>query len=692
MLVCPKCQFENPDNNNFCQSCGTSLRFKSCSECGAQVDFTERNCPKCNAFSATIRWAIVSKTQSDNQETAFVLSATETLQQELESPNEDATIDFTSTNTLNVLPLEVQTSEGEINKELQSIAVAENNGNDRLVLPITNQYLDTAKRYELYLGEDGDKFSIYDSKSGNKWYQFRVIDAQPLHRSVLDVMDEEETAFLGVNVDVELNNNRDRNLPALAFAYLNLKELSPIVPELHDAFIEGDLEVILLPDRSEWQLLIDFWQNNKLPTAVILMFLDDMAQQWTFLQEVHCCQSLLEINNLRIDEDEIFCFQQLYPDPPNTNPSIKELARVWQILLKESGNTLFSPLAKVLQQTVVGDITTIESLRLEFQKIAQTLDSASEEILDSAELELNLAQFSSEENAEEENTREERDLDEAATGFSLVQLLNLSDAGLTNIGRQRDHNEDYFSIISSMKKEETLQGKETLARGFYIVCDGMGGHASGEVASNMAVETLLDYFQEHWQDTLPDRDTICEGILTANHKLYQENMQNARHGSGRMGTTLVMALVQDTQIAIAHVGDSRIYRLTRQQGLEQLTTDHEVGQREIQRGAPLEIAYARPDAYQLTQALGPRDNDFVKPDIKFLEAREDSLFLLCSDGLSDNDLIENHFSTYLTPLLDTNADLEEGVSKLIDFANDYNGHDNITGIIIKMKLKTNLKR
>jgi protein phosphatase len=150
-----------------------------------------------------------------------------------------------------------------------------------------------------------------------------------------------------------------------------------------------------------------------------------------------------------------------------------------------------------------------------------------------------------------------------------------------------------------------------------------------------------------------------------------------------------MALVQDTQVAIAHVGDSRIYRITRKQGLEQLTLDHEVGQREINRGVEPDIAYGRPDAYQLTQALGPRDNKCVRPDIQFLEITEDCLLLLCSDGLCDNSLLEKHWQNYLQHLISGGSNLEEGLFNLIEFANHYNGHDNITGILVRIKLKPN---
>ena len=93
----------------------------------------------------------------------------------------------------------------------------------------------------------------------------------------------------------------------------------------------------------------------------------------------------------------------------------------------------------------------------------------------------------------------------------------------------------------------------------------------------------------------------------------------------------IAVLVQDTQFAVAHVGDSRLYRLRKGHTLEKITSDHEVGQREIKRGVDPETAYARPDAYQLTQALGPRDSNFLKPEVQFLDLCEDTLLILASD-------------------------------------------------------------
>jgi protein phosphatase len=282
------------------------------------------------------------------------------------------------------------------------------------------------------------------------------------------------------------------------------------------------------------------------------------------------------------------------------------------------------------------------------------------------------------------------DLDDAPTVVLAMRLANLEDAGRTDIGRQRDHNEDCFSMQTEIKKVEGPQGRMVQAKGLYVLCDGMGGHASGEVASAMAVESLKQYFSEQWQDRLPTEEKIREAIQQANRTLFNQNQKNASAGSGRMGTTLVLLLIHDTQAAIAHVGDSRLYRFSRRKGLQQLTVDHEVGQREIQRGVEPGIAYSRPDAYQLTQALGPRDGNFLNPDIKFFELNEDGVLLLCSDGLSDNDLLETYYRSHLEPMLDQRFNLEQGVNQLIDLANQYNGHDNITAIAVRLRVRPNL--
>ena len=255
----------------------------------------------------------------------------------------------------------------------------------------------------------------------------------------------------------------------------------------------------------------------------------------------------------------------------------------------------------------------------------------------------------------------------------------------TDVGRQRQKNEDYFGITSKQQKVELPHGQYLQTQGLYIVCDGMGGHAGGEVASELAVNTIKQYFEQHWFDEeLPTLDRIRQSILITNQAIYDINQEASRSGIGRMGTTLVMLIMSNNRLAVGHVGDSRLYSVTVNKGLEQITLDHEVAQREISKGVDAKIAYSRPDAYQLTQALGPRDG--VHPDINFLEVCEDTLFVLVSDGLSDNDLLENHWQTHLLPLLTSNGNLESGLSSLIDLANEYNGHDNITAILIRVRV------
>lgn len=281
-------------------------------------------------------------------------------------------------------------------------------------------------------------------------------------------------------------------------------------------------------------------------------------------------------------------------------------------------------------------------------------------------------------------------MDDLPTVVLPMQLVGLEALGFTHVGRQRLHNEDFFDLQTLTKASETPIGKTLQAQGLYILCDGMGGHSGGEIASAMAVEQLKNYFKVHWQDRLPDEEVIRNAIYVANQALFEVNERNASSGNERMGTTVVLALLQGNQVAIAHVGDSRCYRYTRRLGLEQLTVDHEVGQLEIRRGVDPEVAYAHPAAYQLTQALGPKGSDYIQPEVQYLELQEDTLLLLCSDGLSDYGLLEDHPES-VEALLSSRTVLEQGMGDLMDLANACNGHDNITAIAIRAKVRPNLQ-
>ncbi len=281
--------------------------------------------------------------------------------------------------------------------------------------------------------------------------------------------------------------------------------------------------------------------------------------------------------------------------------------------------------------------------------------------------------------------------DDSPTVVLPMQLARLDSAGVSHVGRQRDHNEDNFNIQTEIFTTSGLAGQTFSAKGLYILCDGMGGHSGGEVASAMVVEELKRYFAEHWQEAFPREEMIAAAIASANQVVYDANEGDERLGSGRMGTTLVLVLIEGTKVAFAHVGDSRLYTYSRRQGLIQRTIDHEVGQLEVMRGVEPEIAYGRPESYQLTQALGPKDSTYVNPGVEFMELQEDTLFLLCSDGLSDYSLVEDHGEEKVAPLLSSHAFLEQGVSDLVHLANELSGHDNITAVAIRAKVRPDAK-
>lgn len=730
MLICPQCKKQNPLNNKFCQYCGTSLTKKNCPACGTEVSISQETCDECGTVTAKILWAVLQNQNlqeitteppssseipsSDpipltTEEIAVPSAESEfSLEQENESiesviPKEedDLLLDHHE-NREPMVDQEVANVEDQTETEHPEELMSEMQKDSRtttsaedITIALTpgtltslklQDYVDKDKRYRLFSVDRDRLISILVFPQNNSIVNGRVVDTQPFRKSFLDIISEDENSLSDF-----------RGIPSLAEPYLTLEtELFQKIPKVHDAWQEGNLTILLLEDRSSWQSLDEAWSQAELPQLQMLSWLLDLTKIWTALSSEGFTQSLLEPNNLKLDEDQVICLQQLYPNLPEEDYSLKRLVGLWKSFYEHSGKTQFGAIIELFQLIEEEKITTSEEILIAIKDIAQqegdeeNLSFYGNEIPLSLTEEVERLPDRTEDPDNFDRMLYTHEGDDQPTVVLPMQLRSLSHSGLTDIGRQRDHNEDYFGINTWIEQTETPLGKHITARGLYVVCDGMGGHASGEVASQMAVDTLERFFDTHWQDEFPSEDLVTEAILTANQTLYEINHKNSRSGSGRMGTTLVMVLVQDTKAMIAHVGDSRIYRINRKWGLEQLTVDHEVGQREIQRGVEPEIAYSRPDAYQLTQALGPRDNSLVRPDIQTLELNEDTLFLLCSDGLSDNQLIENYWETYLDPLIASNANLEQGVMKLIEFANEYNGHDNITALLIRVKLQPNL--
>ncbi len=650
MLICPQCKFENPNINKFCQNCGTSLTLKACQNCSTEVPVNAERCHECGCRCGRVWWAIILK--EGNGE---LIRSTPLVPQLVETPQKK--------------PIGTGVTGNE------EVVVSNQASSSPLLV---GSYLDPQERYQLL-----EELPPILEKTTDTQMGVRVLDCQPYQISFLSAMLANQKKGLATpSVDAS-------GIPQLAKPYIALQsQYHQGIPQIHDAWHHQGMQVVLIEDYSHSQNLLSLLREDTITSLHIIHFFHQMTQLWEILEPLNCRQSLLELPNLRMDEDQILVIQRLYVESLNNQPlTIKSLGRVWQAMLRQSERTQFGSIVQLMGDLEMDKIETIAALQSRLSAIALELQSNStnSEAITSDNIPSTESRTVLQlEDSENSGTKS----DDMPTVVLPMQLISLEDAGRTDVGRQRQHNEDYFGFETEISKLELPRNRAFVARGLYILCDGMGGHAGGEVASELAVNTLREYFHTHWtSNQLPDEDTIREGVFSANQAIFDINQKDARSGVGRMGTTLVLVLVQDSQVAVAHVGDSRLYRLTRRRGLEQITVDHEVGQREISRGVEPDIAYSRPDAYQLTQALGPRDENSVHPDVRFFEINEDTLFLLASDGLSDNDLLETHWQTHLEPLIGSSISLEGGVSNLIDLGNQYNGHDNITAVLIRAKVR-----
>jgi len=245
-------------------------------------------------------------------------------------------------------------------------------------------------------------------------------------------------------------------------------------------------------------------------------------------------------------------------------------------------------------------------------------------------------------------------------------------AAKTDVGMKRTHNEDYFSLV----EDEQL----------FIVADGMGGHASGEVASKMSAETISEFFQRTKDEdaTWPfkmDRSLsyienrlVC-GVKLANKRIFDTSCRDIRYKG--MGTTIVAGMVAGDKIYIGHVGDSRAYRV-RQGKIEQITRDHSLLEdyKEAKPDMTEEEERNFPHKNVITRALGMRET--VQVDIRAHQIQDGDTYLMCSDGLSgmltDPQMLE---------IIDNAKSLERAVAELVDGANRAGGTDNITTLLLQ---------
>jgi protein phosphatase len=249
----------------------------------------------------------------------------------------------------------------------------------------------------------------------------------------------------------------------------------------------------------------------------------------------------------------------------------------------------------------------------------------------------------------------------------------LQTASLTDPGRVRDHNEDCIEL--------------RLDAGLFVLADGMGGYNAGEVASGMATSLIADGLLESWRPedlarinresakSLADK-LIREQVARANAAIYTTSQNNPECAG--MGTTLVVCLFFDDFLAVAHIGDSRLYRL-RGDEMTQVTRDHSLLQEQLDSGliTPEEAKLSQ-NKNLVTRALGI--DPTVEPEVHVHETLPEDVYLLCSDGL--NDMVEDEEIRLTLIALRSNPTLT--VQQLVQAANDNGGRDNVSAMLVRI--------
>jgi PPM family protein phosphatase len=251
--------------------------------------------------------------------------------------------------------------------------------------------------------------------------------------------------------------------------------------------------------------------------------------------------------------------------------------------------------------------------------------------------------------------------------------LRIAVGSRSDVGLVRTNNEDHFAV--------------ELPLNLFVLCDGMGGQAAGEVASRMGVETILNHCRDHQRDGREDfadeygeeftlsTNRLASGVRLANEAIYTQAMKDS--ATAGMGATVVAGQLNDNILSIAHVGDSRIY-LFRGGQLRQLTQDHSLVMEQVRQGLmSVEQAEQSELANVILRALGAEPT--VEVDLDELWVGAGDQILLCSDGLTRM-VSEEQISTILAEMTSP----QQAADRLVEMANEQGGVDNTTVIIVQL--------
>ena len=460
-----------------------------------------------------------------------------------------------------------------------------------------------------------------------------------------------------------------RELPAEITPYLELFGFRLHLPQVYGYAVpdrESDSQDILLLENvpvtetgNLYPSIIEAWSAAKAVRRVYWLW--QMMRLWSALSIMGVASSLLVADNIRVQGWRVW-LRELYLDStdlaPSQKPSLKDLGAFWWHWISEN-------------QPPAG-----------LQAICQQLSGGEEN------LERSLSQ-----------------LNQILVELAARLPLSLEIAGASDTGPRRSHNEDTCYPLTVLPLDSTLPDDDTVP-GLAIVCDGIGGHEGGEVASQLAVRTIQLQIRGLLAEVAEQTELVgpliwmehLESVVRiVNNLIATQNDEQKRESRQRMGTTLAMVVQIPQKVGkpvgldapnshefyLIHVGDSRAYWITRDY-CQLLTVDDNVLSREVRTARlPYQQALRLSDSQALTQALGTRDADFVRPNIQRLIVEEDGVLLLCSDGLSDNGWVEKSWTDYAPMMLDGNESLDAIVQAWIDLANQKNGHDNTSVVLMR---------
>jgi protein phosphatase len=483
---------------------------------------------------------------------------------------------------------------------------------------------------------------------------------------------------MGSNIWLETKPTQAPDIPIFPDGvqpYLQLYPHQLHVPGMYGFCILAQDPIFLLnnvPVDASGKLysaLASEWSSTSAVRQVYWLW--QMLQLWEPLKQQGVATSLLVPDNLRVEGWRVrLC--ELIPDRL-TSPQLKDLANCWRPWIAYAQPPVAKALQAFIQNMQFAEATQADLAT--FSVAAAIASHGTVPLTLSAQLNQIL-------------------LEQAAR-----QPLHLEIFGATTTGPQRDHNEDACFPSSPMPASVP----DKLLPHVGIICDGIGGHEGGEVASQLALSSLKiqisALIQEHTNKP-PTSPAVIEQQLASivrvtNNLISARNNTQDREMRQRMGTTLVMAIQLPQSIAGSHnahelylvnVGDSRAYWITPHY-CHTLTVDDDVVTREVSMGRYLYAeARQRPDSGALTQALGTRAGELLHPKVRRFIVEEDGLLLLCSDGLSDGDRVEQSWENNSRQVLRGEVSLEQAVRSWIDLANKKNGHDNTSVVMLRCRV------